>query len=59
MMVAVPFCNSCNMRVDVGRDKCPRCGATTRFKIMRRKVADRLEGEKAGENGYIRPPSSS
>jgi hypothetical protein len=47
------------MRVDVERDKCPRCGATTRFKIMRRKVADRLEGEEDGENGYIRPPSSS
>jgi hypothetical protein len=57
-MVAVPYCNKCEMKVDPARVNCPRCGSATRYKIMRRETADKLDGEEEGGKGYIRPPSS-
>lgn len=46
------------MKVDPARVNCPRCGSATRYKIMRRETADKLDGEEEGGKGYIRPPSS-
>jgi hypothetical protein len=58
-MVAVPYCNSCRLKVDPTKANCPRCGAPVRFKILRQKNAARLEGDEEKEgSGYIRPHSS-
>ncbi len=58
MSVAVPYCKKCNLILDPEKTECPKCGAPTRFKIVRKEKADRLLGrEEKEEGGYIRPPS--
>ncbi len=64
-MIAIPYCFKCNLRMDPGDARCPKCGSAVRFKFASPEEAKKLpgmyqkeKGEKRKKGEYIQPRST-